>query len=153
MKFISKMAAVFAALASVALMGAPAKAQSNTYDAVNNVVLQGALLNGQVAGAAANATSTGTAITSTATADATSVNLGNTSSLSADINASAYQPNGNMGAQVNGIVGQVSVIGGQTASTTANATALAQTNATALSANIANSATQRAGVTSLTSQH
>ena len=151
MKYLSNLIAAFA-VAIAALLAAEAPAKAQTYDAVDNVVLQGSLIGGQAAGAVANANSSGTLDTSTAVASATSVNLGNTSSLSADINATGNVYS-DMGGQVNGLVGQVSVIGSQTASATANATAIAATNANALAANIGNSATQRAGVTSMANQH
>ena len=151
MKFISKIAAAIAvAIALAVSMGNPAKAQ--TYDAVNNIVLQGSIIDYQVSGALANAASTGTLATSTAVANATSVNLGNTSSLSGDINATGYVY-GSMGGQVNGLVGQLSVMDMQNASAQANTSAVAATNSTSLAANIGNSATQRAGVTTMANQH
>jgi hypothetical protein len=162
MKYLSKLADRIAelrlaatlalTLAAAALLAGAPPAKAQTYDAVNNVVLQGSLIGGQAAGAVANANSSGTLDTSTAVASATSVNLGNTSSLSTDINATGNVYS-DMGGQVNGLVGQLSLIGSQTASATANANAVAATNATALAANIGNSATQRAGVTSVANQH
>lgn len=150
MKFLSKLAAVAAVAFAALFAGAPAKAQ--TYNQADNIVLQVDVGNLQASNAAAAALSTGTATTFNAVADATGVNLGNTSSLSTDINATTYQPNG-YGAvtnQVNSLVGQLSDVGTQSATAVANATALASTNATSLAANIGNSATQRAGITSLT---
>ena len=139
------------AIAAAALLAGAPSAKAQTYDAVNNVVLQGSFIGSQGAAAVANAYSSGDLATSTAVSNATSVNIGNTSSLSADINATGNVYS-SMGGEVNGIVGQVSGIGSQTANATSNAGAVAATNATALAANIGNSATQRAGVTSVANQ-
>jgi hypothetical protein len=148
--FFSKLA--IAAFAAVSMLAAAAPAKAQTYNQADNIVLQIDVGISQAAYAAAAAVSTGTDVNSKAVADATGVNLGNTSSLSTDINATTYQPNG-YGAvtnQVNSLVGQLSDVGSQSATAVANATALASTNATSLAANIGNSATQRAGITSLT---
>ena len=152
MKFLSNVSFVVLALALAA--AAPAKAQqSSVYHEVDTVVLQGSLIGSQAAGAVANAASTGTDVASKADAAANAVNIGNVGSLSTNINASSYQPNGNIASQVDSIVGQVSAVGSQSASTTANASAVAATTAASTAANIGNSVTQSAGITSLTSQH
>lgn len=144
-------AALLAAVAALAVAAAPAPAKAQVNTEADNVVIQlgGAL--GQAAGAVANAQSNA----AVADINQAAVNLVNTSDIMNEVSVSSAHLGvyGSVNTGVANVVGQVGLVGSQSAGAVGNALAAGNAIVKQTTANIVNASTVGTKVSVSTTRH